>query len=484
MKLRSKILIPILSLITLLTIALGVLYSYIMGSSSEREFHKSGTSLARNLATIGRLGVMMADSSQLVPVLDAAIGDKDIRSAAFFDKNGAYIGGRGKAVAHGVLEVRDSLLEDSSGKPLAVFLAQVKAREHDRNAIGYVKVEISREDLQSDARNAMIWAAVLCVLFSLTAIVVVSYIMKLLNPLLAGIRLVATGDLTVELEEQTNDEIGQLIKSMNDLVSGLRGTVNDIQATSETVSRSTGEIGASIEEMNLGAQEQSAKASVVAGAVQETVSGIRRIAESVHESSDTIQKLGKSSDQIGEIIGVIDDIADQTNLLALNAAIEAARAGEHGRGFAVVADEVRRLAERTTKATKEIAVMVKRIQTNTADAVASMERGTADVENEIRVADEASTALQQIVGVTEQTFRTTQHIARSAEELNHLTDTLQQLVGKFKMSRGTRQANFGSVKRDAAKPKNSFASLIRPRTDFSGADEHERQSVFPNGREL
>ena len=111
----------------------------------------------------------------------------------------------------------------------------------------------------------------------------------------------------------------------------------------------------------------------------------------------TVQELGKNSDQIGEIIQVIDDIADQTNLLALNAAIEAARAGEQGRGFAVVADEVRKLAERTTKATKEIAVMIKKIQNDTNGAVLSIMQGTQEVEKGKELANKAGDSLKQII---------------------------------------------------------------------------------------
>jgi methyl-accepting chemotaxis protein len=202
--------------------------------------------------------------------------------------------------------------------------------------------------------------------------------------------------------------------------------------------------------------------------VNETVGGMKRIAHVVKQSAGTVQELGRSSDQIGEIIGVIDDIAAQTNLLALNAAIEAARAGEQGRGFAVVADEVRKLAERTTKATKEIAGMIKKIQADTKGAVVSMEEGTREVDDGITLADKAGASLLEIVGisqkvtdmvaqiaaaseeqssaseqisknveaisaVTGETAQGVQQIARASEDLNRLTENLQQILSKFSL---------------------------------------------------
>ena len=208
---------------------------------------------------------------------------------------------------------------------------------------------------------------------------------------------------------------------------------------------------------------------------------MKRIADVVNQGAATVRELGRSSDQIGEIIGVIDEIADQTNLLALNAAIEAARAGDQGRGFAVVADEVRKLAERTTRATKEIAGMIKKIQSDTVGAVGSMERGTNEVERGIRLADKAGTSLQEIVQVIQQvtdmvaqiasqsgaqsnsseeisrnvdaiskvtaeTSQGTQQIAQASEDLNRLMENLRGLIGRFTVgSNGARVRARGDV---------------------------------------
>jgi len=219
---------------------------------------------------------------------------------------------------------------------------------------------------------------------------------------------------------------------------------------------------------------------------------MKRIADFVNRSAVTVKALGKSSDQIGEIIGVIDDIADQTNLLALNAAIEAARAGDQGRGFAVVADEVRKLAERTTKATKEIAGMIKTIQGETAGAVASMEEGTKEVGEGIRLADRAGASLKDIVtmiqnltdmvsqiaaaseeqssaseqisknvdaisSVTSQSASATQQIARAAEDLNRLTENMQEIMGNFTLRVEDKGVRSGATKGTAPSAKASIA---------------------------
>ena len=143
---------------------------------------------------------------------------------------------------------------------------------------------------------------------------------------------------------------------------------------------------------------------------------MRRIADVVIKSGEAVMNLGSASERIGEIVAVIEDIASQTNLLALNAAIEAARAGEQGRGFAVVADEVRKLAERTARATKEIAGMIKEIQTTTADAVNSMKSGRGEVDNGIRLAEQAGQSLTGIVSEAQKVTAMVSQIAAGSEE--------------------------------------------------------------------
>jgi methyl-accepting chemotaxis protein len=236
--------------------------------------------------------------------------------------------------------------------------------------------------------------------------------------------------------------IEEIIKSLQNAVLELTEKSRELFSSSDHMSKNAGEVAGQSQSIATASEEMAATSTDIAhncgsaadvarqahesaltgaGVVQDTVNGMQRIAERVRVTAGTIESLGTRSDQIGEIIGTIEDIADQTNLLALNAAIEAARAGDMGRGFAVVADEVRALAERTTKATKEIGVMIKTIQSETRGAVSSMEDALSEVEKGSEDAGKSGSALEEILDQIQQVSLQVSQIATAAEEQNATT---------------------------------------------------------------
>ncbi len=324
-------------------------------------------------------------------------------------------------------------------------------------------------------------------------------ILRLMNEL----QTVAEGDLTQEATV-TEDITGAIADSVNYTVEELRSLVGNVQNTAARVAQTTADVDATstellaasneqlheiretgrsvvdmasrINDVSVQAQEsasvarQSLQAAEVGlQAVQNAIGGMNSIRDQIQETSKRIKRLGESSQEIGEITELISDITEQTNVLALNAAIQAAPAGEAGRGFSVVAEEVQRLAERSADATRQIAALVKAIQTDTQDAVGAMERSTQGVVEGAKLSDNAGTALteidqvsrrladlieqisnstsreanlanlvadniQHIFAVTEQTGEGTRSTATQVRELSKMAEELRQSVARFKIA--------------------------------------------------
>ncbi|QBF24809.1 chemotaxis protein [Pseudomonas tructae] len=321
--------------------------------------------------------------------------------------------------------------------------------------------------------------------------------------LLDEIEDLADGDLTVTVSV-TEDFTGAIADSINYSIDQLRDLVATINLSAEEVaaavqdtqntarqlakasehqaqqisdaSVAVGDMAESIDRVSTHAYESAkvAERSVAIAnkgneVVHNTINGMDNIREQIQDTAKRIKRLGESSQEIGDIVSLIDDIADQTNILALNAAIQASLAGEAGRGFAVVADEVQRLAERSSSATRQIEALVRTIQADTNEAVISMEQTTAEVVRGARLAQDAGVALAEIEGVSQTLADLIHSISDAAQlqtssagQISHTMSVIQQITSQTSAGSTATAESIGNLARMASEMRRSVSGFTLP----------------------
>ena len=326
-------------------------------------------------------------------------------------------------------------------------------------------MEKVKKELDSDKQHAVIIIiSIIALSFIIVMIMTITLILSIKRPLTQIDQMVTDiaqgdGDLTARLPYKGKDELGEICDGFNLFIEKLHSVISQIASTSTQVASAASQLNATAEQIATGSEEVAAQAATIATAgeemaatsgdiaqncqiaveaansashtaqrgfdvVQKTITGIKVRGAKSKDNAVIVGSLGTRSEQIGAIVGTIEDIADQTNLLALNAAIEAARAGEQGRGFAVVADEVRALAERTTRATKEISGMIRAIQTETQHAISSLEEGVKETERGAEEASQMETSLNEILEQVSSVAMQVSQIATAAEEQTATTNEI------------------------------------------------------------
>lgn len=471
--LRWKILLGVVIASVLSVIFASIIFVSLESSRIKDSMSRSTEVLADVVAGNVLGALTFGDSDSAMAALATFNADPKIVGAVVFDESGSLFASYDRS------NMSNSKVQTPAGfpgrapEPIEIFndnyLEISSVIEDNGNNVGTIYIRTDLSQLNESTAAAIKAAAVITVLAAVFSAVLALFIQRTIvqpiNRVVTALKGIAEGegDLTQRLKVDTSDELGELAHWFNSFVDRIHSVVTRFRDTSDNLSESSIELLATAEKTNEGIVRQQTEIDMVASAVtemsstvqevarnvgsaahdaeeadtqagqgqqivQNTMGAIEKLAGDIERAAEVITRLQQESDNIGSVLDVIGGIAEQTNLLALNAAIEAARAGEQGRGFAVVADEVRTLASRTQTSTQEIQEMIERLQAGAKEAVAVMEKGKEQVSDSVGYASNAGESLQNITQAVAVIKDMSQQIASASSEQSSVTEEINQNV--------------------------------------------------------